>query len=169
MEQLGIEPKLLLAQIINFCIIVVVLSKLLYKPILGMLEKRKKEIADNLVLAEKLHTEEEKLKLKRQEVIDAAKQEGLMVIEEAKKQASKEGKDIVAEAHKQSDETIRRAKAESERIYEETQMNIRKESVNVAAAMAKRLLSSILSPGDQRKLITMHIKEIEDFAKKQQN
>lgn len=169
MEQLGIEPKLLLAQIVNFSIIVVVLSRILYRPILGMLEKRKKEIADSMVLSEKLRTEEEKLKLKRQEVIDAAKQEGVAVIEEAKKQATKEGKDIVAEAHRQSEEIIRRAKAETERIYEDTQTNIRKESVNVAAAMAKRLLSSILSPDDQRKLIAMHIKKIEDFAKTREN
>lgn len=46
MEQLGIEPQLLLAQLVNFLIILFVLSKLLYKPILGMIEKRKKEIAE---------------------------------------------------------------------------------------------------------------------------
>ena len=44
MEKLGIEPVLLAAQIVNFLVILVVLQKLLYKPILGMLEKRKREI-----------------------------------------------------------------------------------------------------------------------------
>ena len=42
MEKLGIEPQLLLAQLVNFGIIIFVLSKFLYKPILDMLEKRKK-------------------------------------------------------------------------------------------------------------------------------
>jgi len=58
MEKLGIEPSLLLAQIINFAIIVVVLSKLLYKPILSMLEKRKREIEESLRLTDKLRADE---------------------------------------------------------------------------------------------------------------
>ena len=44
MEQLGIEPKLLAAQLVNFSIILFVLTKLLYTPILSILEKRKSRL-----------------------------------------------------------------------------------------------------------------------------
>jgi F-type H+-transporting ATPase subunit b len=62
MDKLGIDPKLLLAQLVNFTIIMLLLKKFLYKPILDMLEKRKKEIAEGVALTAKMREEEEKLK-----------------------------------------------------------------------------------------------------------
>lgn len=50
MEQLGIDAKLLVAQMVNFLIIVFVLSKILYKPILTMLDKRRKEIEKRIAV-----------------------------------------------------------------------------------------------------------------------
>jgi len=54
MEKLGIEPTLLLAQILNFLIIAFVLTKILYKPILQLLDKRKKTIEEGLRLTQKM-------------------------------------------------------------------------------------------------------------------
>ena len=56
MEKLGIEPILLLTQVINFTILVVVLTKFLYKPILKMLDERKKKIEEGLTLSREMAT-----------------------------------------------------------------------------------------------------------------
>ena len=87
MEQLGIEPKLLLAQIVNFLIIAFVLTKLLYKPILAMLEKRKKEIAQGLELTEKMRLAEEKYKEKEEKLLSEARREARTIVEAAEKEA----------------------------------------------------------------------------------
>src|SRR5258707_1189450 len=114
MDKLGIEPKLLLAQIINFCIILAVLSKLLYKPILTMLEKRKKEITEGLQLTEKMREEEEKFQLKKQKMLEVARKEAQDIIEEAKKQGKEEEKEIIAAAHKEAEQTMVKGKADIE-------------------------------------------------------
>lgn len=160
MEQLGVEPKLLIAQIVNFLIIIFVLTKLLYQPILRMLAKRKKEIEEGLALTEKLRLEEEKLAAKREQVLDAARKEGQKLIDEARGQAAEAEKEIVAEAHVQAEEIIKRARAETERLRGEMEKDLRTNAVALATAMARKLLSSVLSAKDQHKLIAAHVKKL---------
>lgn len=160
MEKLGIEPSLLLAQIINFAIIVVVLTKLLYRPILGMLEKRKKEIEEGLAISERLRAEEEKLGVRRDKLLDEARREARLILEEAKKQGKEAEKEIVASAHKEAAEIVEKAKREAHATHEALVTDIQREAVALAVAMAKRLVSTVLTPADQHKLIAKHLSAI---------
>ena len=161
MDKLGIEPKLLIAQIINFSIIVAVLSKLLYKPILTMLEKRKKEIAEGLQLTEKMREEEEKFQQKKAKMLETTRKEAQDIIEEARKQAKEEEKEIIADAHKQVEQMMVKGKAEIESQREHMEKEVRQNAVELAVAMSKRLLTSVMSNEDKHKLIQKHIKELE--------
>src|SRR3989344_5440199 len=64
LKSFGIQPTLLLAQIVNFLIILFLLSKFFYKPIIRMLEDRKKRIEQSLtntdLIEEKLKNTQEK-------------------------------------------------------------------------------------------------------------
>ncbi len=160
MEKLGIEPSLLLAQIINFSIIVVVLTKFLYTPILGMLAKRKKEIEEGLAITERLRAEEEKLGDRREKLLSEARKEARVILEDAKKQGKDVGGEIVAAAHSEAQEIIKKAKQEVLATHESLSGNIREEAVTLAASMAKRLIAGVLSPADQHKLIAKQLKEL---------
>lgn len=164
MEQLGIEPSLLLAQVINFLIIVFVLSKVLYKPIISMLDKRRKEIEEGLRLTEKVRDEEEKFQAKKVKLLEEARKEGRDIIEEVKMRAKDVEKDLIAEAQKHAEETVAKGKADVERLHEMLRRDMRKESVDLAVRMSKRLLSSILSEKDQHALIQKHVKELESVS-----
>ncbi len=161
MEKLGIEPRLLLAQIINFAIIVVVLSKLLYKPILGMLAKRKREIEEGLRLTEKLRVEEEKLGEKKEKVLEKARAEGLTIVEEARKQAKDEAAEIVTAARREADAIVAKGKTDVISLRDVMEKDMQKASVELAVLMAKRLLSSVLTAQDQHRLLGKHMKELE--------
>jgi len=163
MDKLGIEPKLLIAQIINFLIIVFVLSKLLYKPILNMLAKRKKEIEEGLKLTEKMRLEEEKFNEKKQKMLETTRGEAQAILEESRKQAKEEEKEIIATAHKEADVIIAKGKAEveSERIVMEKGVTNR--AIELAVSMSKRLLTGVMSNEDKHKLITKHVKELESM------
>ncbi len=161
MEQLGIEPKLLLAQIINFGIIVVVLTKLLYKPILSMLEKRRREIEEGLSLTEKMRQEEEKLQIRKEKLLSDARREGHAILEDARKQSKEEEKDIVRAAHEEAEALIQKGKEEVKRLKEELSHDLRAEAIMIAASMTKRLVEGILTTNDKRILLDKHIKELE--------
>jgi len=164
MDKLGIEPKLILAQLLNFAIIVIVLQKLLYKPILDMINKRKKEIAEGVAITEKMRVEEEKFKEKQEKALEKAREDALGIIEDAKKQAKDVEKELVADAHIQATAIITRAKAEADEIHTSAQVALRKEAVELATVMAKRLLSSVMTAKEQHAYIAKRVKDLESWA-----
>lgn len=168
MDKLGIEPKLLAAQVVNFLVIIFVLQKLLYKPILGMIEKRKKEIAEGLSLTEKMRAEEEKLKEKQEKALAKAREDALLVIEDAKKQAKEVEKELLADAHAQAAAVLARAKAEAEEMHKASKTEIKREAVDLAVVMAKRLLSSALGAKEQHTLIAKRVKDLDAWAAREE-
>ena len=160
MEKLGIEPILLLAQIVNFLIIIIVLSRFLYKPILTMLEKRKKEIEEGVRLTAKVREDEAKFEEKKERMLATARIEAQEILEEARKQAKGEEKDIIAAAHKEAETIVAKGKEDVARARVEMEKGVRDSAVELAAAMTRRLVSGILSSSDQHKLITKHLKEV---------
>jgi len=168
MEKLGIEPTLLAAQVVNFLIIIVVLQKLLYKPILTMIEKRKKEIAEGVEFTAKMRQEEEKIKEKQDKALAKAREDALVIIEDAKKQAKETEKELVADAHVQAEAILARAKAEAEETKKEAHLAISREAVDLAVVMAKRLLSSVLGVKEQHALIAKKIKDLEVWAEREE-
>ncbi len=169
MEKLGIEPTLLLAQAVNFFVILVLLNKLLYKPILTMLAKRKKEIEEGLALTTKMKEEEEKMKAREEKAMGKAREEALAIIESAKKQAKEVEKELVAKAHEQAAAVIARGKEEVVELKKEAQESLQKQSVELAVIMAKRLLASVLTAKEQHAVITSRVKDLEKWAADHKN
>lgn len=161
MEKLGIEPSLLLAQIINFAIIVVVLTKLLYQPILAMLAKRKKEIEEGLAISERQREDEEKFAARKEKLLAQARSEARVILDDAKKQAKEAEHEVLILAHKEASEILEKAKAEAQATHEALAVEIRREAVDLASTMTKRLVASVLSQADQHKLIAKHLTELE--------
>lgn len=148
---------MLIAQIVNFSIIVFVLNKLLYKPILKMLEDRKKKIRDGLEYTETMRIESEAMELKRKESIEDAQKEIKRMIDGAKITAKEEYKRIIEEAQKEADAIIMKGKRETETQKIEMKRTIRDDAVDLAVSMAKRLLSGIMTEDTQKALIKKQI------------
>ncbi|OGG13104.1 ATP synthase F0 subunit B [Candidatus Gottesmanbacteria bacterium RIFCSPHIGHO2_01_FULL_46_14] len=166
MEQLGIEPTLLLAQVVNFAIIVVVLSKLLYTPILGMLEKRKAQIEEGIAGAERIKQEEAKLASRKEKLLLEARKEGHVILEEARKLAKEEEKQIIAQAHTEAEEIIAKGRVEVEALREKLMVEVRRESTGLGVAIAKRLLDKALGSQQQHAILGSHIKNAESLGEK---
>lgn len=166
MDKLGIEPTLLGAQVINFLVILFVLKKFLYKPILDMIDKRKREIARGLDLTEAMKAEEAKINERKEKAFEKAKEEALVIIESAKKQAKEVEKELIADAHTQASHIITRAKEEAKEIENEAQLQLRKEAVRLALTMSRRVLSSVMSVKDQHAFIAKQTKDLDAWAQK---
>lgn len=160
MEQLGIEPKLLLAQIVNFAIIIVVLSKLLYKPILEALEKRRADIAKSLEIKETLEREKQKSEEKRTEIIKEARSEAKKIIDEAKNQAKAVEKEIIAQTHHEAEEIIIKGKKALQTEKEELLKGVEREAIDLGAAMAKRILEQVLSGKEKKEILAEHLEKV---------
>lgn len=153
MEGLGLNLGYLLVQIFNFAIIFVVLRAWVYKPILGLLERRRTAIAQGLedarVAAEARQNAEEEA----QKVISEAQAKVSQMIREASERAEQQGKDLLAEAEAESATKREEALADVERERERMMSELRGQVGALAISAAQKLIGASLDEQRQHALI----------------
>lgn len=135
-SQLGIDWKLLLAQGVNFVILLFVLTKFVYKPLMKMVEERRKKIELGIKGGEKA---EQIIKLAEQEkagIIKEADTQAVGIISEAEKTAQKKAQDIALQADKKAQSTLREAMLLAERKE--------KEGMDKVEAQARQLVKEAI-------------------------
>ena len=106
----GIDWRLFLAQVVNFFLLLFLLKKFAYKPILVMLAKRRREIEKGFELrAEAEETLKNADKL-RAATLQQARIDSLAMVNEAEQAGRKRQEEIVAEAAKKSEQIVHDAK-----------------------------------------------------------
>ncbi len=99
LSQFGVNPLLLAAQVVNFLILLFVLKKFLYGPILKVLEKRKLTIEQSLKHAEEIEQKLVAISEEEEKRLIKASQEGEKII----KQASESSVAIIDESRKKAE------------------------------------------------------------------
>lgn len=160
LSKLGIDWKLLIAQIVNFTILLVVLLKFAYKPVIGALDRRTKMIEKSIHDA---HEASEKLKniekMEKERMSDAHKQIGAL-LEKAKSEAEEMKKGIVDEARRASDDMLARTHAQLKEEKASMLAEAKAELSNLVIAAASKLLEREYSAADQKRLAEAVSKEM---------
>lgn len=128
-KQFGLDPLLLGAQIVNFLIILFLLRRFAYKPLLALLEKRQTEAKKAASEAEQARKMLEEITEKEKQIFKAAQAEATKIIEDARR-----------ESEKMMDMTEQNAKKQQEKMMKETKAQIVQE-----LAKAKKDLASQVS------------------------
>ena len=160
MEALGIEVKLLIGQIVNFLLLFIVLGFFLYKPLVKMLEDRRKTIAESLDNAKKIEENLAKSEAKTKAALTLAQSEARKVLEEAIKLAGEQKNKIMAEAQAQSDRIIDNAKAEAKSAKDDVVKEAKKELSEVVLAALDKIVNNDLTEDDKKKLTGKAVREI---------
>jgi F-type H+-transporting ATPase subunit b len=158
---LEINIGVLLTQIINFGIIVYLLQRFLYKPVLSMLDKRKKEIKEGLLLKETMEAEKEKLAEKRKKIIKEANDEGQRIIAAAVVDAKKEEEVILSQARKKTHEEFEKQMATVEKERSKIVSEARRQSLSYAVLLSEKILGSKLTKSEQERLLKESIERVE--------
>lgn len=160
LKDFGVKPILLAAQVVNFLILLWILNKLLYRPILKVLAQRRKNVEDSLKNAEEieqrlLQTEED-----RDEKLAKAGEEAQKIIEEGKvlqAQMIEEGREktakLVESMIKEGEESIRR----KEGIM---QQQIYSNLSNIVILVLQKVTGKVISKGDQKRIVEQEIKNL---------
>ena len=85
----GVDWPNLIAQIISFCIVCFILYRFAYRPILKMLDERRRQIAQSLADTEKIKAELARTEAQRRELMMQANAEATRLIEEARAVAAR--------------------------------------------------------------------------------
>ncbi len=161
MDKLGIEPVMLLTQVINFLVLVILLTKFLYKPILKLIDERRKKIEEGLQLAQEMKLKEEELLKEKEKVLDKAKDEGQELIEECKERGRKLENEIVILANEEAKGLKEKARKEIEQERAKLWEELEKQMLEVASAMAKTVVMGLLDKKGQLQLIDKKLEKLE--------
>ncbi|PIP56240.1 ATP synthase F0 subunit B [candidate division WWE3 bacterium CG22_combo_CG10-13_8_21_14_all_39_12] len=153
MEKLGIDAQLIVLQAINFAILLYVLNRFLYKPVLGMLAKRKEQIEHTEKVQKELEVKVKNLETDREAMLTETKIESQKILEDARTMSEKIGESVKADAKKRADDLLLKAKADIAREREQLKDSVKDEVAKVAVEVAQRVLEQTISD-DQREKIT---------------
>src|SRR5215813_12069977 len=87
-ETFGWSWKLFLSQVISFCIVAFLLRRFAYRPILAVLEERRRKIEEGQLNAEKIRKQLAEAEKRYQEIIAKANADGQRMIDEARESAA---------------------------------------------------------------------------------
>lgn len=123
LHNLGVDGKLLLAQVVNFLILLFILRKFAYRPMLEFLEKRATRIERGLKDADAAAKRLEEVARKEEKILAQAREKARDLVANAEIIAEKRAEAIMAEVEAKSEsifeESKKHAEAEREKIFRE--------------------------------------------------
>lgn len=151
-RQFGWDLRMFISQLVLFIIVALVLKKFAYKPLLAMLEMRRKQIAESLENAEKTKQELANAQAKAQEILSQANVTGNKLIEEARQSAAKvlevESQKAIATAN----DIITKARQANEAELVRMKAELRKEVGRLVVATSAKVTGNILTADQQSRL-----------------
>lgn len=160
LKEFGVEPVLLAAQVVNFTILLLILKKLLYQPVLTLLEERKKRIADSLIQAEKIKSELEIAEQTRQQVITEARDNAANLIEEGRKEAEKLLLESRESAKKEAQLILKKAQDSMNMEKQTMKKELQKEVLNFVVTTANKVLGKVINQDLQKKITKEAMEEM---------
>ncbi len=159
-KNLGFDPVMLGAQILNFLIIFYLLKRFMYKPVLEMLKKREDAIKEGVKQAEDSKIALENALLEEKKILVKAQEEAKSIIEEAKVAALETSKEIEDNTKKETEKMLIEAKAQIEQESKNVEAKLSEKISILAADMLTKSLSGMFGEKEQKQIVNKALKEI---------
>jgi len=144
MDALGLDPWLLVWQGLSFLILLWLLRRYAYKPVLKMLDDRAERVRTSMEQAEQIRRELNEAQASAQQVIQDARREG----EAMRAQIQQSNQRLIAaaqaEAREQRDKIIRDAREQIQAETERAKLELRQEVGRLAISAASRIIGQEL-------------------------
>ena len=150
---LEINPGLIVWTLITFVVLLSVMKKFAWKPILKMLEERESKIRTALEEADRARTEAAEMLKQNEKNLARAEEEYRKVIREGKALAEKLKEDIVTKARQQAQHELKLATEEIQRNVDAAKLQLRAEVADLAIKATEKILEETLDEKRQKQLI----------------
>lgn len=158
--KLGIDWKLLIAQIVNFTILVSVLTFFVYRPLLDLLDARRERIRKSIEDAKRVEEQTRELENFRTEQLKKIDQEVGALLERGKRQGETVRDEILAATKREADAILakgqRQLEEERTRAFHDVQASL----AAMIVRMTEKILAREFSPKDQERLLASLEKDI---------
>lgn len=151
---LNIEPGLLIWTVVTFIVLLLVLRKVAWGPILTTLEQREQTIRHSLEEAQRARQEAERLLAQHQQMLADANREVLRLLEQGREEAERLRVSMTEQAREEAQRLTDVARREIGRERQLAMQELKKTAADLALAAAGRLLHTAMTGEDHRRLVT---------------
>ncbi|WP_409303211.1 F0F1 ATP synthase subunit B [Peribacillus sp. SCS-155] len=146
-------------QLVMFIILLALVKKFAWGPLMGIMKEREQLIAKEISDAEASRAEASKLLEEQRELLKQSRTEAGELIENAKKQGEAQREDIITSARAEAERIKESAKREIVQEKEKAVAQLREQVASLSVLIASKVIEKELSEADQQNLINEYIKE----------
>jgi F-type H+-transporting ATPase subunit b len=152
-SQLGINWKLLLAQAFNFLLVLFILKKFVFPPLLRFIEAREQRIKKGLELTDKAEKDVERLEMFRKSELEKVKRDADAVLAEARILAQQKKQEMESDAKESAENIIMKAKLQAQKSQQDMVIDAKDEIGKAAFAVAEKIIQRNLTDFDEEKAV----------------
>lgn len=153
-----IDWKLIIAQLVNFAIVLFVLKKFAYEPVLKMMNERTNKIEKGLKDAEDAKNKVLEMESKEKEVLKEAREKAQEIIKKSEETANKNKEEIILEAKKQSEKIASEGQKKMEEERNKIMSEVKSEISGLVISATEKLISEKIDKIKDKELIEEAIK-----------
>jgi F-type H+-transporting ATPase subunit b len=161
---LAVEAPLAIWTVVVFGILLLILAKFAWKPMMKALHDREEHIEHCLLEAEKARNEAERLMSENQKNLARATEQVRALLEAARQDAEASANGIVQKAQAEAEASRERAERDIATARDQALSDIFTKTADLAVAVAGKVLSKNLGPDDQRRLTDAAMAELPAMA-----
>ncbi len=151
-DTFGWNPWLFLSQVVSFSIVALLLKRFAYKPILAVLEDRRRCIEEGLLNAEKIKKELAEAQKRYAEILAKANADAQKMIDEARESSAHLAERKQQEAIVAAEQIIAKARAAAAFEHERTMESMKRELGRLVVETTAKVTGKILTSEDQQRL-----------------
>jgi F-type H+-transporting ATPase subunit b len=155
-----IDIRLVGTQIIGFLLMLWLLRKFAWGPVVGMLEARREKIAADFRDAERVKAEAEALKVSYEQKLRGADTEARTRIQSAVEEGQRVAAEINAQAQVQAQQRLERAEDEILREREKAKEKLKEQIIALSLGAAAKILRKNLDDPAQKKMASEFVDEV---------
>jgi F-type H+-transporting ATPase subunit b len=155
-----VNPGLMIWVVVTFIVLLFVLKKVAWKPILSALENREAAIRESLEKAEKAQEEAKKVLEENKANIQKAEAESKKIINQSREYAEKLKDQLLLEGKEQAKKIVDDATAEIERKQEAAFEQLKTQVAEIAIQAAEKIMNANLDNDAQKRIANKFIGEI---------
>lgn len=160
LNEFGVKPLLLAAQAVNFLILLFLLKKFLYKPMLKMLDERKAKIAKSLSDADEIESRLLKTTEEQEKRLKEADKEAKTIIEDATKSANQIIKDAQDKASTDIEKMMAKAQSSLDAQRDQLHQEIKGELADLVVLGIEKVVGKVLTEKDKQDIVKKSISNL---------
>jgi len=156
----NLVPSSFFIQLIAFGILFFLLQRYAFKPLLGVMERRRQLVKEQVENAENSRKEAERLLEEQKQALQQARKEAYDMIEQAKLTGARQAEEILRAAREEAERLKAEAVRDIEREKEKALASLRAEIGGLSVRIAEKIIERQIDEQAQKDLVERYLQEV---------